>query len=138
VTKHNTKCIQAFELESLLSKLDSDFCFCLTTKRNPKGYPIVLLGSGKSALAQTFVYKHFIGRIPIFGHNEVHHSCKTKKCVNPKHLKLLSRKEHAAIHAGRFCRHGHERTPENIYFDSHGWQSCRQCRIDNEARRPLR
>src|ERR1039458_2159886 len=32
---------------------------------------------------------------------EIHHICFNRLCVNPKHLKLLTKKQHSAIHSAR-------------------------------------
>lgn len=42
--------------------------------------------------AHVFSYELVHGKIP-YGH-ELHHKCRVKHCVNPEHLKLLTKKEH--------------------------------------------
>lgn len=133
-----TKSITMTELVKILSLLNSDLCFCLISATNPKGYPTVLVwGKNRTRLAHNVVFEVSTGTT-LDGTKDVHHSCKVRRCINPKHLEALTRQEHAAVHAGSFCKYGHARTPENTYFTKEGWRQCIQCRKDAEARRQVR
>lgn len=37
----------------------------------------------------------------------LHHQCRNKKCCNPKHLKLMTRKEHCNLHIKEFAGENH-------------------------------
>ncbi len=61
--------------------------------------------------------------------HDVHHLCHTKRCVNPSHIKPLTRKKHAREHPKKlksFCKRGHPRVPGNLYYYSSG-SACRIC-----------
>lgn len=89
-------------------------------------------------------YKAFVGPIPP-GH-ELHHICRNPTCVNPEHLKPVTRAEHARLEAWKyekfrqkeFCAHGHPRTPENL-SGAKGRpgklrRTCKICARDTQAR----
>ncbi len=96
-----------------------------------------------SKYAHRYSYELAHGAIP--AGMEAHHICKNRACVNPAHLELLSKSDHARLHASiqdrtRFrvprknktlkthCCHGHELTPENTRVRvSNGWRSCKTC-----------
>lgn len=67
----------------------------------------------------------------------LHHTCKERLCVNPTHLKVISRKQHIGIHhIGRRvanCVNGHKLTPENIYIsnpaDGRQRRHCKECTL---------
>lgn len=82
---------------------------------------------------------------------ELDHVCRVKLCVNPRHLEQVTHTENMRrspviqAHLERrrtkpFCKHGHERTPDNILRDRHGMGRCRECnilrlRVRNQTRR---
>ena len=69
------------------------------------GYPTIS-GPGKTVL---YVHRHMAGPIPETapqdGSNrwEVHHKCFNNRCINPEHLQIVTRREHARLH-GRLRR----------------------------------
>jgi hypothetical protein len=47
-------------------------------------------------LAHRFVYEQIVGPIP--AGRQLHHTCETRLCVNPRHLVPLTYHEHRAVH----------------------------------------
>lgn len=84
--------------------------------------------------AHRFSYELKYGKIPEGKH--IHHICHNPSCVNPDHLKVISKAKHAlldntitAINARKtHCKRGHEFTPENAYMIPSGGRACRACR----------
>lgn len=85
-------------------------------------------------LAHRFSYMMFVGPIP--DDKEIDHICRVHICVNPAHLRTVSRRENlllgetfAAHHASkRKCKYGHPFSPENIWYDKNGSRQCKTCR----------
>ena len=67
--------------------------------------------------------------------HQVHHLCRHRSCVNPRHLQLLTITEHQAIHhpptdtsqppTGQ-CRHGHDWATHAKLTTQHRW-ICAEC-----------
>ena len=89
-----------------------------------KGYGIFSL-DGKTQGSHRFAYTLIYGEIPE-GH-VVHHTCENSGCVNPLHLRTMTRGDHRAHHGAMnsktHCKRGHERTLDNITIRS----ACRAC-----------
>lgn len=92
-------------------------------------------------LAHRMAFELLVGPIPA-GH-ELHHICETPACVNPAHLKPVTRSEHwrignspSATRARQtHCKRGHIFSPENTYARPNGQRRCRKCHsIDEYAR----
>jgi hypothetical protein len=94
--------------------------------------------NGKCRDAYVVSYELLIGEIPK-GH-ELHHTCENRLCVNPDHLKPLTRKDHITkfspnhityINAHKtHCPQGHEYTEDNLVkylFKLNGRRSCLIC-----------
>jgi hypothetical protein len=83
-----------------------------------KGYPHAT-HNGRSVLIHRFSYSIYVGKIK--PGLVVHHECRNKSCVNPKHLRAVTQRENlvADYYEARpflsktHCPHGHEMTPEN-------------------------
>lgn len=109
-----------------------------TYGRTPFGrYPD---GRVKIAFAHRVSYELHNGEL-ISGHH-IHHKCENPLCVNPKHLKQLTPREHMIVsHGSRankallasHCVNGHLLGGENISNNSRGWRTCKTCR-NNRAR----
>jgi len=56
--------------------------------------------------------------------------CSHRRCVNPDHLRLLTREENSALASSKlkpFCVNGHPRTPETTRPNGHGRNVCIEC-----------
>lgn len=72
-----------------------------------------LFHAGKTRRAHRIAYEHFIGEIP--ADMDLHHKCETTRCVNPHHLKPLSRQENVALMHLKprdTCRFCHQKLPK--------------------------
>lgn len=62
-------------------------------------------------------YTHYIGPIP--EDLEIDHTCRNKKCWNPKHLEAVTHlvnTQRACLGVfKKICKRGHLRTPDNLY-----------------------
>lgn len=95
---------------------------------NDRGYGLVKIG-GKHRKAHVVMWEMRNG--PITPGCELHHDCENKRCVNPDHLKMLTKAQHRAIHSHSsqkdVCGRGHPMTPENVYIRANGARVCRKC-----------
>lgn len=66
--------------------------------RHPQGYGLLSRG-GKTRRATRVMWEVVNGPVPLG--LELHHRCENTGCVNPDHLELLTRPEHAHRHSGR-------------------------------------
>ena len=89
---------------------------------------------GKRQRVHRLMWQKYRGEIE--SGKELHHLCGNKRCCNPEHLELVTRKEHVAktpsnvvwLNKGKtHCAHGHEFTPENTYLRTDGSRQCRIC-----------
>jgi HNH endonuclease len=69
-------------------------CWVWTGAQNGWGYGRLVI-EGSPHMAHRAAYEHWVGPIP--KGMEIHHTCFTRLCVNPYHLTLVTRLEHAAI-----------------------------------------
>jgi hypothetical protein len=74
------------------------------------------------------------------------HKCDVPLCCNPEHLYLGSHKQNMrdaavrerSVRFKKYCRHGHPRSPENLYVSKQGLRTCRICHRLKEAQRRSR
>ena len=97
--------------------------------------------NGGFFLAHRFSYSQFIGPIP--PGICIDHICRQRNCVNPSHLRLVTRKENtiqnsigptALNMAKTHCIYGHEFTPENTYRTHSSTGPKRACKICSKRR----
>jgi len=74
---------------------DEDGCWVWTGYIDEMGRGSLHIG-GKYVYAHRAAYEHYVG--PIIKGNQIHHTCGNKICVNPDHLRSVSRLEHARAH----------------------------------------
>ena len=90
--------------------------------------------NGRLRMAHHIAWERAHGPIPP-GH-ETHHVCKIRNCVNPDHLRLLTRAEHVALEVSErtSCRQGHPWPEYAAVWD--GQRRCRAC--NKQAKERLR
>lgn len=106
---------------------------------------------GRSEIAHRVAWILINGEIPETGDADfrgscVLHECDTPLCCNPAHLFIGSHQKNMAdkVSKGRdvgskpFCKHGHPRTPENLYTSKQGLRACRVCHKLKERERKSR
>ncbi|WP_338699141.1 HNH endonuclease signature motif containing protein [Streptomyces sp. Q6] len=111
----------------------ADECWPWTAAVNPKTrYGQFRVGATiRGAHTIAVVYRH--GPVPV-GH-VVDHLCRTRTCVNPHHLDVVTIAENtrrgmaptAVAARENRCTNGHEFTPENTIAKGDGHRRCRQC-----------
>jgi hypothetical protein len=85
---------------------------------------------GRDLFAHRWAYEHLVAPIP--DGLELDHLCHTNACVNPWHLDPVTgavNKARQQIAVSRYCKRGHEFTPENTYIKpSRRTRECLTCR----------
>jgi hypothetical protein len=91
---------------------------------------------GTVQYAHRWAYLHYVGAIP--NDRVIDHLCRSRRCVNPKHLDLVTQKENLRRGVGHGsetrCLHGHDFDTGNTYFDRLGRRQCRACARDRTHR----
>ncbi len=84
-------------LRRFMSKVDIngdlDACHCWTGAKTKKGYGQFRHG-GNACQAHRISYAIFIG--PLEDGEEVDHECQNTSCVNPRHLRIMTKPENVA------------------------------------------
>lgn len=135
--KKEAKIVPELEHERFLSKIkcfQSKECWEWTAGFGNHGYGRFNV-KGQTFLAHRISYTIFKGQI---GNGLViDHTCMNRKCVNPDHLRQVTRRvnniensfSQCAENAVKtHCKRGHEFTIENTKLDRRGDRECRQCR----------
>lgn len=114
-------------------------CWIWLGGTNKNGYAFVYL-QDKMRPVHRALYEILVGPIP--GGKECHHTCGNKSCINPSHIKLVTRSEHMKLdgrglklvenaaaknHAKTHCKRGHKYTNETMFICASGWRACRVC-----------
>ena len=114
-------------------------CWLWTGTRNAYGYGVTQYG-GKTTQAHRLAYELRVGPIP---HGmQIDHTCRTRHCVNPDHLEVVTRKENilrgespAAQQARRtHCPRNHELAGDNLRVHD-GHRECLTCARESARRR---
>jgi hypothetical protein len=126
----------------------TDGCWFWRGLRKSDGY-----GFHGMALAHRAAYEFTYGPVPEgltldhLCHNEDlscrgGSGCIHRLCVRPDHLEAVDAEENTrrGKRSRRFCRNGHERTPDNFYYCKNGRRYCKQCKqqAQKKYRRRLR
>ena len=111
------------------------------------GYGRIKFGD-RHQLAHRVSYEVYTGH-PIPAGMTIDHLCRTRSCINPTHLEVVTQQENvlrgqglAAHHAKKTaCVQGHPFSPENTITGKRpSWRVCRQCKLvsDRDYKRRAR
>lgn len=90
--------------------------------------------------AHIISYEYMFGSVP--AGKELHHTCKTRACVNWLHLEPITKSIHAFISSKNtfktHCPKGHPYTEANTWRNFKGHRYCKKChKIISEAKRKM-
>lgn len=119
--------------------VDANGCWIWTGPRRANGYGIVkMAGEWCHRYAHRVIWSIAVGPIPPT--YDVHHRCRVKACVNPRHLECLPHADHvgadsrATWHVREFgphigvCHNGH--VDEYRVYAGRRWAECKGCKRD--------
>lgn len=112
-------------------------CWLWTGRLDKDGYGMTY--TNRHVRAHRLAYEWARGAIS--NDLEIDHLCKTRTCVRPEHMELVTHRENvlrgdspSAINARKtHCPRGHELTRENTYVYPSGGRQCRICRASYAA-----
>jgi hypothetical protein len=118
--------------------VDESGCWLWTGSVNRYGYGRRIYslsppGRVRHEHAHRAVWKELVG--PLGDADELHHECAEKRCVNPAHLRVMSKAEHSAHHTDEFCKRGHSMADAYQYpRNGRIWRTCRECQKERQRR----
>lgn len=114
---------------------EADGCWMWQGKKWHNGYGAFYVGGGRSGPkvigAHRFAWEMVNGPIP--DGLEIDHLCKTRACVNPAHMEVVTHAENMRRATGwkkvpaTHCKYGHPFDEENTTFLPDGKRACRTC-----------
>ena len=122
---------------------DKKSCWIYPCKPMINGYVTICAfrtnGKQMRKLVHRLSYEHFFDKIP--NGKTIDHKCRTRACFNPKHLRVLSRRDNvlcgiglAAINARKkVCKNGHKLSGKNLVVRRWKHKTSRKCRTCNVA-----
>lgn len=122
-----------------LNKNVSSGCWLWTAKVESNGYGRFWF-DGHSVLAHRFAYELVHGPIP--KGLTIDHRCRTRACVNPAHMELVTMKTNvlrgagitAELAAKTHCPRGHPYDMFNTYINHKGARVCRECQRERNRK----
>lgn len=110
-------------------------CWEWTAYKDAHGYGRFWLGNGKRGTASRAAWRLFVGPIP--PGFEVDHVCKNPSCVNPTHLRAITKSENLGNRnlAKTHCRNGHPLDDDNILSEMVHGKKARRCKICRQRRK---
>jgi len=129
---------ESVAIARFLSKIEvkESGCWEWTAALNGDGYAAVNDG-GSMRGGHRFAYEYF-NNAKIPAGLEIDHLCRNRRCVNPDHLKVVTRRENIirstlpdilrGINGSKtHCPHGHPYDLLNTYYNPKGSRVCRIC-----------
>ncbi len=128
--------------EKILSRLVVGDCWRWTGATS-MGYGYIS-ADGRNQPVHRVLYEVLVGPVP--ADMVCDHLCRTRDCVNPDHIRIVSHAENIAAgsrqkvqRAQTHCKHGHEYTDENTYVRAdRGTRQCKTCSAHSNRRRAAR
>jgi hypothetical protein len=117
-------------------------CLRWTGSTDGHGYGQVRTG-GRNYQVHRIAYETHVGEIPegyVIDH-VYKRGCRHKDCFEPTHLEAVTHQENMrrCFELITHCKHGHEYTPENTYYNNNGrgymGRKCRICMANHEKNR---
>jgi len=102
--------------ENLYEENPETACWEWTACKNEDGYGLFFNGE---TIVRAHVWGYEYHRDEVPREMELDHLCRSRSCVNPRHLEIVTHKENmfrARDKSRRsHCKKGHEFSPENVY-----------------------
>ena len=122
--------------QSFWAKVDkSGECWLWLGRRSNEGYGLLGFQGKSGATAHRVAYELSVSGIP--KGLVIDHLCRTRHCVNPRHLEVVTQRENILRGIGAsaknakktHCPKGHEYSNANTYITPSGSRSCKACNV---------